>query len=94
MKQSSGWVAQNIDNLYDSQYGFQTTITTGIGTEVEVPWPSTGETQVYIRFPQDTNAYTANVRCQSSDFGWEFQVPAAESIGSLTVPAPIVVPPE
>lgn len=78
MGQGSGWVSENLDDVENSAVGFHSTISTPLGTDVEIPWPTTGETQVYIRFPQGSTAYTVVLRSRSSDSGWQFQVPIGQ----------------
>jgi len=92
VKQANNYVTENLDDVYNSQYGFHTNISTPIGTEVEVQWPTTGETQVYIRLPQGTVSYVVNTRDQPSDFGWEINVPIGDDFTPLLLYKPSSLP--
>jgi hypothetical protein len=82
MKLNNNFVTENLDDNIGSQYGRHHTVTTVAATDLTLTWPTTGETHLYIRFPEGASSYDVTVRFVSGDTGWTFTVP----IGSDFVP--------
>jgi hypothetical protein len=91
MKDSNNYANENLNDVFESQFGRHVTASipqVQVGGLAPFPWPTTGETMLYLKFPQQAADY---------DVGFLTTNTSNEPVLLLTIPAgssfiPVMLP--
>jgi len=90
MQNTQSDVTESLNDVINSQYGRNSTLAVGTANAYwTFPWPTTGETVVYLKFPQQSTSYTVKIiHDVNSPIPVVFTVPGGAGFTPFMFPQP------